>query len=278
MATSEISKGQPGSKRLFKDTYLLHKLHSLTGVLPIGLFLIFHFTANAYSLRGAVEFDTAVRAIGYAPFILLLEVGVIFLPILFHAIYGLMIVAEMPGPGGNVAHYGYERNWLYVMQRWTGVIAIVYLAFHVYDTTALKYYYELTGGVGSKDLGFQSISYRAMAWRFANVPYLLFYIVGITSACLHLGNGLFNFTIRWGIAIGAGAQKASAAIGWILGAGMALLGIIIAVNFASKGKIDAETYKNREDFVRMLVNENGNMQAPVQPTAPQPGQSKGDQD
>ena len=77
MATSEISKGQPGSKRLFKDSYLLHKLHSLTGVLPIGMFLIFHFTANAYSLRGAVEFDTAVRAIGYAPFILLLEAGVI---------------------------------------------------------------------------------------------------------------------------------------------------------------------------------------------------------
>jgi succinate dehydrogenase / fumarate reductase cytochrome b subunit len=278
MATSEISKGQPGSKRLFKDTYLLHKLHSLTGVLPIGLFLIFHLTANAYSLRGAVEFDTAVRAIGYAPFILLLEAGVIFLPILFHAIYGLMIVAEMPGPGGNVAHYGYERNWLYVMQRWTGVIAIVYLAFHVYDTTALKYYYEAIGGVGSHELGFQSISYRAMAWRFANVPYLLFYIVGITSACLHLGNGLFNFSIRWGLAIGAGAQKASAAIGWTLGGGLALLGIIIAVNFASKGKVDAEKYKVREDFVRMLVNQNGRMEEPAQPAVPQPGQPKGDQD
>jgi magnesium-transporting ATPase (P-type) len=32
--------------------------------------------------------------------------------------------------------------------------------------------------------------------------------VGITSACLHLGNGLFNFTIRWGIAIGAGTDVA----------------------------------------------------------------------
>jgi succinate dehydrogenase / fumarate reductase cytochrome b subunit len=164
------------------------------------------------------------------------------------------------------------------MQRWTGVIAIVYLAFHVYDTTALKYYYEMTGGVGSEDLGFQSISYRAMAWRFANVPYLLFYIIGITSACLHLGNGLFNFSIRWGLAIGAGAQKASAAIGWILGGGLALLGILIAVNFASKGKIDAAKYKDREDFVRMLVNLNGRMEVPVQPTAPQPGQPKGDQD
>ena len=125
------------------------------------------------------------------------------------------------------------------------VFEFVYLAFHVYDTTALKYYYELTGGVGSKDLGFQSISYRAMAWRFANVPYLLFYIVGITSACLHLGNGLFIFTIRWGISIGAAPQKASAAIGWILGPGMALLGSRIPVNFASQRKIESDTYKKR---------------------------------
>lgn len=253
-----VSDGQPGSKQLFKDSYLLHKLHSLTGILPIGLFLIFHFTANSYSLRGSVEFDTAVKAIGYAPFILLLEIGVIFLPIIFHSIYGLMIIAEMPGPGGNIAHYGYNRNWLYTLQRWTGVLAIIYLAYHVYDTTALKYYYEIAGGGSGKELGFQSISYRAMAWRFANIPYLLFYIVGITSACLHLGNGLFNFSIRWGLAIGAGAQKAAAIFGWILGVSMTLLGIAIAVNFSYKGKIDAEKYKDRETFIRMLVEENNN--------------------
>jgi hypothetical protein len=59
---------------------------------------------------------------------------------------------------------------------------------------------------------------------------------------------------------------------------LALLGIIIAVNFASKGKVDAEKYKVREDFVRMLVNQNGRMEEPAQPAEPQPGQPKGDQD
>lgn len=271
MATNEITKGQPGSKQLFKDTYLLHKLHSLTGVLPIGFFMIFHLTANAYSLRGATEFNTAVRAIGYAPFVLLLEVSVIFLPILFHAIYGLMIVAQMPGPGGNLAHYGYQRNFLYVLQRWTGVIAVIYLGFHVYDTTALKYYFELTGGGGAAELGFQSISYRAMAWRFADPAYLAFYVVGVSSACLHLGNGLFNFTVRWGLAIGKGAQTVTAATGWILGLGLSGLGIAIAVNFSLNGKADHAKYPDRESFVRQLVNEvgTGNEQDIQKITGPQ---------
>jgi len=254
MSTSTLEKGQPGSRALFRDRYLLHKLHSLSGIVPIGLFLIFHLTANSYSLRGENEFNTAVKAIGYAPFVVLLEIGVIGIPILFHALYGLMIVAEMPGPGGNVSHYGYGRNWLYVAQRWTGVIAVAYIAYHVWDTTILKYALERTlQGEGGKELGFQSISYRAMAWRFADPAYLAFYAVGISSACLHLGNGFFNFCVRWGLAIGKSAQRAASLIGWGLGAGLTFLGLLVAVNFAIKGQEDRKSNPDRAAFVRMLA-------------------------
>lgn len=255
MATTVLEKGQPGSKAILKDTYLLHKLHSLSGVIPIGAFLIFHLTINSYSLfHGAQAFDTAVRAIGFAPFVMLLEVGAIIVPILFHAIYGLMIVAEMPGPGGNVAHYGYGRNVLYVFQRWSGVIAVVYILFHIYDTTILKYSYELTAGEAGKELGFHSISYRAMAWRFAHPGYLAFYLLGISSACLHLGNGIFNFAIRWGIAIGKSAQKIAALLGWGLGVALTLLGAAVAINFGIKGQADRQQYPDFMPFARALVD------------------------
>lgn len=257
MATTTITRGQPGSKSFFKDAYWLHKLHSLSGVIPIGAFLIFHLTVNSYSLGlngdGETAFNTAVKAIGYAPFVLVLELGAIMLPILFHAIYGLMIVAEMPGPGGNTAHYGYGRNWLYVLQRWTGVIAVVYILFHVYDTTVLKYAYELKAGEAGKELGFQSISYRAMAWRFADPLYLGFYLLGIASACLHLGNGVLNFCIRWGLTIGKEAQKIAAALGWGLGIALTLLGSAVAINFAAKGQQDRQANPDRAQFVQSLV-------------------------
>jgi succinate dehydrogenase / fumarate reductase, cytochrome b subunit len=257
MATTTIERGQPGSKSFFKDSYLLHKLHSLSGVIPIGAFLIFHLTVNAYSLRGDGEaaFNTAVKAISFAPFVILLELGAIMLPILFHAIYGLMIVAEMPGPGGNMAHYGYGRNKLYIFQRWTGVLAIVYICFHVYDTTVLKYLFELTAGETGKELGFQSVSYRAMAWRFADPLYLAFYLLGISSACLHLGNGILNFCIRWGLTIGKEAQKVAAALGWGLGIALTLLGSAVAINFAVKGQADHKAHANRDAFVKVLVQE-----------------------
>nr|WP_309684684.1 hypothetical protein [Armatimonas sp.] len=267
MATTNIERGQPGSKAFFKDSYLLHKLHSLSGVIPIGAFLIFHLTINSYSLGlsgdGEAAFNTAVKAIGYAPFVILLELGAIMLPILFHAIYGLMIVAEMPGPGGNTAHYGYGRNWLYLFQRWSGVLAVIYIVYHIYDTTILKYTWELTAsemgeltaGEAGKELGFQSISYRAMAWRFADPLYLTFYLVGIASACLHLGNGVLNFCIRWGLTIGKEAQKVAAVAGWGLGIALTLLASSVAINFALKGKPDRVAQSDHKAFVRILVEE-----------------------
>ncbi|WP_395092840.1 succinate dehydrogenase [Armatimonas sp.] len=249
MATTTIERGQPGSKALFKDTYFLHKLHSLSGVIPIGAFMIFHLVANSYSLRGETEFNTAVKAIGYAPFVVLLEIAVIAIPILFHAIYGLWLVAEMPGPGGNTSHYGYGRNWLYVAQRWTGVLALAYILYHVFDTTAGKYLIELAAGKESHEKGFASISYAAMAWRFARPWYLVIYLIGVGSATFHLGNGVLNFCVRWGITIGKEAQRAAAAVGLLLGVGLGLLGWAIAINFAIKGQPLAQKYDSLQALI-----------------------------
>jgi succinate dehydrogenase / fumarate reductase, cytochrome b subunit len=248
MGTTIITKGQPGSRPLFKDTYFLHKLHSLTGILPIGLFMIFHLTVNSYSLRGSEEFNTAARAIGYAPFVAILEVAVIFIPLLFHAIYGVFIAAEAQGPGGNLAHYGYGRNWLYYLQRWSGIIAFAYLIFHCVDTTLFKRWWELTQG---HEIGFQTISYEAMAYRFAQPWYLAAQILGVTASAFHLGNGIFNFSIRWGIAIGKEAQKIAAAVGWVIGLGLTVLGCWIAINFAMKGVPLRNDYPTLEALVKV---------------------------
>lgn len=236
MATTVIKKGQPGSRALFRDSFLLHKLMSLTGVLPIGLFMIFHLVVNSYALKGATEFNTAAKAIGYLPFVLVVEIGAIFLPLIFHAAYGLLIVAEMQGPGGNVAHYGYGRNWLYTFQRWSGVVALAYIAFHVYSTTGMRWYYEATGGEAGHELGFKAITYWAMVWRFADPLYLLFYVVGLLSAVFHLSNGLFNFGIRWGITVGKQAQRVSAILWSLVGAGLAVISLWTAVNYHLQGR------------------------------------------
>ncbi|MDX1930970.1 MAG: hypothetical protein SFU56_00040 [Capsulimonadales bacterium] len=255
MATTIIKQGQPGSKAWFKDSFLLHKLHSLSGVMPIGFFMIFHLTANSYSLRGATEFNTAVKAISYAPFVILLEIFVIAIPILFHAIYGIFIAMEMQGPGGNTSYYGYQRNWLYVLQRWSGVVAFAYILWHTWDTTFFKYGYELTQGEAGHELGFRAISYDAMAWRMAQPWYLAMQITGVTAAAFHLGNGVLNFAIRWGIAIGRDAQRIAAGIGWLLGLGLTGLGVLIAVNFAINGQKLHQTYPTLDSLIRTQIEQ-----------------------
>ena len=205
MATTVIKEGQPGSKAAFKDSFLMHKLHSLSGVIPIGAFMVFHLVANSYSLRGETEFNTVVKVIGYFPFVQVIEIVGIFLPIIFHAVYGMIILREMQSIGGNTVHYGYLRNYLYTLQRWSGVAALAYIGYHVWSTTGHRWYYELGGHAED---GFRVIAYEAMAWRFAGIGYLLFYMAGILAAVFHFANGMFNFGIRWGITIAsAGTEK-----------------------------------------------------------------------
>jgi succinate dehydrogenase / fumarate reductase, cytochrome b subunit len=228
-----FKKGQPGSHALIADSYLMHKLHSLTGVLPIGLFMIFHLTMNSYALRGEVEFNTVVKSIGYTPFVAIVEWVAIFIPILFHAAYGFVIAMQAQGPGGNLQHYKYGRNALYYLQRVSGVAALAFLIYHVYSTWGVKKAYELAG---EHELGFQAISYAAMTWRFENIGYLLFYVFGVGASAFHLGNGIFSFAIRWGLAIGKEAQKMAGIIGIAVFLGLAGLGCWTALNFHLKSK------------------------------------------
>lgn len=235
MATTVIKKGQPGSKAIFKDSFLMHKLHSLSGVIPIGAFMVFHLVANSYSLRGEVEFNTVVKVIGYFPFVQVVEIVGIFLPILFHAIYGFFIVAEAQSPGGNLAHYGYSRNWFYYLQRWSGVVAFAYIVYHVWSTTGHRWGYEFSGQPDAAAKAHAVISYMGMAYRFASIGYLLTYLVGITAAVFHFANGMFNFGIRWGITIGAQAQRISAMLWWAIGLGLTVIACATAINFHVKG-------------------------------------------
>lgn len=253
--TTRVTKGAPGSRAWFRDSFVLHKLLSLTGVFPIGVFMIQHLIANSYSLRGEDEFNTVVKVFGYLPFVALLEIGLIFVPLIFHAVYGLFVVAEMQGPGGNVSRYGYARNWLYTLQRWSGVIALAYIVFHVYSTTILRRLYEfgvvggLQAGTETAHLaGFRAISYDAMLWRFADPLYLAVYVVGITMAVFHFSNGLFNFGIRWGITIGALAQKVSASLWAALGVGLLTVGLWTAINFHVKSR----NYKDTGQGIRAM--------------------------
>src|SRR2546421_12933198 len=109
-------------------TFVLRKLHQLTGIIPLGVFLLEHFYTNSKAMTGASDFNNAVKDLQSIPYILFVEIVGIFIPLIYHAVYGLFITWEARP---NNLRYPYPRNWFYTIQRVTGIILFFFITFHV---------------------------------------------------------------------------------------------------------------------------------------------------
>ena len=150
--------------------FALRKLHSLLGLVPIGAFLAFHLFENSMAVKGEAYFtEHVIHKIGNLPYVELLEVFVIALPILFHGLYGLWIWRT---GRSNVKQYGYVRNWMYVLQRISGAVAMVFILVHVYETR----FQVLIGALDKDEL------YARMVEIFSNPAMQAWYALGILAA------------------------------------------------------------------------------------------------
>lgn len=173
--------------------FWLRRLHSLSGIVPIGGFLAFHLYENYVATRGADAYNKMTRTLQELPFAVAAEILIIAVPLFFHGIYGLFITSTARP---NVISNPYLRNWMYLIQRVTGVVVFAFILFH-YWTTRLV---QLTDHE-SLDLFRQVQAAVANPWIYA------FYIAGILSATWHLANGIWSFCIVWGLTVGPRAQR-----------------------------------------------------------------------
>ena len=114
-----------------KHEFLVRRLHSLTGLVPIGGYLCFHLATNGAIIDGLEAYQhraDQIHDLGITT-ILFLEWSLIFLPILLHGIVGMLIVTRGKR---NVRSYPYRENWRYTLQRGTGVIAFLFILWHVF--------------------------------------------------------------------------------------------------------------------------------------------------
>jgi succinate dehydrogenase / fumarate reductase cytochrome b subunit len=209
-------------------TFILRKLHQLTGIMPLGFFLLEHFYTNSKALNGAADFNTAVKDLQSIPYILLVEIGGIFIPLIYHAVYGLVITVEARP---NNLHYPYARNWFFTIQRVTGIILFFFITFHV-----LNFRFGLMPGLNTLSVAnHPEESFQIVSREFRMLPIFIVYVIGITSTVWHLANGVWLFLVDWGITIGERAQRIAGYA--CLGFGVVLLavGINAAVAFIRPG-------------------------------------------
>ena len=195
-----------------KRQFALRRLHSLTGVVPVGLYVLVHLGINSFAASGSEVYDAVAEALESLPYLIFVEIPLIWAPILFHALYGVVIwIRGEPNP----FQYAYANNWMYWLQRWSGILAIVFIGWHFWQTRLANYLYGVP------------VDFRMMADILAQPGWLAFYVVGLTAVAFHLANGLRTFLLTWGVVVGNRARRAASRAAIVFGV------LVLAVSLAA---------------------------------------------
>ena len=127
--------------KLSKDEihFFLLKLHSLTGIIPIGAFLVIHLSINSLRTVGVLPYQLSIDILNNIPFLILIEIAFSYIPLFFHSLMGIYVVHIGQT---NAFRYRHKRNWLYTLQRLTGAITFVFLIYHMGTTVGAKLWEE----------------------------------------------------------------------------------------------------------------------------------------
>ncbi len=228
-----------------KNEFLIRRLHSLTGLVPVGAYMVVHLLVNASILNGAGSFQSNVHKIhalgSLLPFV---EWSFIFLPIIFHAVIGVWIIKS---GRSNVGQYKLFSNWRYSLQRWTGMIAIVFIFMHVFHLHGW-FHGEWWISKVAEPLGMANFRpYNAastLAIALSGFLWPAFYLLGVAASVFHFANGVWTMGITWGVWISPRAQHRASLV--CAGGGVLLLLVGVSALFGVK-KIDPDEAKKIEN-------------------------------
>jgi succinate dehydrogenase / fumarate reductase, cytochrome b subunit len=222
---------------LVRNAFLLRRLHSLSGLIPVGAYMVVHLLVNASVINGDATFQNNVLNIHkFGALLPALEWTFIFIPILFHAIFGFVIIG---GSLPNTHNYPYSANYRYTLQRVTGVIAFFFIALHVFhmhgwlhNESWLRYVVEPFGGGQFRP--YNATSTAGMALQ--NVVMVVLYAIGVTASVYHLANGIWTMGITWGVWTSPRAQRRAS---YVCGAfGLMLMAVSAAALFGLRAAVD----------------------------------------
>jgi succinate dehydrogenase / fumarate reductase, cytochrome b subunit len=203
-------------------SFVLRRLHSLTGIIPVGAFLFEHILiSNSTAISGPDAYARQVSFLGNLPLVFFLELLFIWIPILYHGLYGFYIWYR---GDGNTTEYPWTGNWMYTMQRWTGGIAFIYIVWHTYTM-------RFTGTDLHENA---AASFGKVAAEVHNPWLMAFYVIGLITASWHLAYGIWLFCAKWGIVVGEKAQKRLLNVCVLFFAVMSIVGLVSLYTFHSR--------------------------------------------
>ena len=237
--TTPTVKGGVAPLRAGQGTsFFWRRLHSLSGIVPVGLFLIEHFVSNAFATKGPESYRQQVAFLSGFPFVFYLELFGIWIPIAFHAGYGFYIWYRGES---NVSDYPWTGNWMYTAQRWTGAIAFFYMAWHTWHLRFTGVHLLTYPGSA-----FGKVQHELfVTWQF------IFYVVGIVAASWHFAYGLWLFAAKCGITQGEIARRRFGYVCAAIGVLFVSVGFATLASFRSTPQQPFQPTANETDSYTM---------------------------
>ena len=200
-----------------KNEFYLRRLHSLLGIIPIGAFLIVHLMVNHQATQGAEAFNKAAGFMESLPFLLAVELILIYIPILYHGLYGIHIAFTAKE---NIGHYSLFRNWMFALQRLTGIIAFVFIFVHLWQTRLQKLFFG------------KEISYDMMHQTLQNPVWVIVYVICVIAVIFHFSNGIWSFLVTWGFLQSKKSQRIFTWVSLIIFLILSYIGVTAILAFA----------------------------------------------
>lgn len=243
---SSSSATEASGSFFLRHEFAIRRLHSLSGIVPLGAYMVVHLLTNATLLNGAGKFQENVMTIHSLGRILpFVEWGLIFLPLIFHALVGVWIARTGKN---NVFQYRTVSNRRYAWQRWTGFIALAFIfthVFHLHGWFHFAWWHEhVTGPLGMAQFRpYNAASTLAIALKGIGWP--LFYAVGVLSCVYHLANGIWTAGITWGLWVSPLGQKRASSVCALLGIFLGVVGMSALWAAKTVVPLEAEAIENR---------------------------------
>lgn len=202
---------------------LLQRLHSLSGVVPLGAFLLFHLWITSALGTSREIYDRQVGFLHGGPFFGFLEVVLVIVPLLYHGGYGVIRSLQPRDP-----NHAYDTDVMVTLQRASGIVVLLFVAAHVW---------EFRGQTWTHGLAVSSYATKLtehLSSTQSGVPFIaLGYLVGIAATVFHLANGMTSFCATWGFAPTFTARHRLRIFFRVIGIGLFGLSAALVIQIAS---------------------------------------------
>lgn len=208
--------------RTERTAFVLRRISSLAGVLPLGVFVLFHVVGQARVLARGV--DPSASPLPSAAW-LWVQSACVLVPLVAHA---LIEVVYLRVRSVNVAAYPFARNWAWLLQRISGFVALAFIVWHF-----VLVRWPLFRGATESDVAIELAATLSSTGPFGLPWAALGHLLGLAAVVYHLFNGIHGFCFTWGIVTSRDAGRRVSQVLTLSGVFVYALVAAIIVYFAT---------------------------------------------